>query len=245
VLVIGAVLLASQRPKLQRRVAPRSSSRTRTRASAASPTYPAAPSTAHALPRLGRGKASQLLADAENVHVLNRTTVVGHWHHNFLMLFERVAEHDPALLAAGVPRHRLWKVRAHQVILATGAIERPIAFANNDRPGVMLASAARAMVERYGVAPGASGVVFTNNDDAYQTAIVLKDAGVGVRVVDSRSRAEGALAEQGARDGHCGRCGLRDLCRQHHMGRPQHHRCESRVLPQGPGPRHQGDEGHG
>ncbi len=92
-----------------------------------------------------------------------------------------------------MPRHRLWKVRAGQVILATGAIERPIAFANNDRPGVMLASAARAMVERYGVSPGASGVVFANNDDAYQTAIVLKGAGVGVRVVDSRARAEGAL----------------------------------------------------
>ncbi|WP_421695795.1 sarcosine oxidase subunit alpha family protein [Aestuariivirga sp.] len=133
------------------------------------------------------------LAAAGNVHVLNRTTVVGHWHHNFLMLFERVADHDPALLSQGVPRHRLWKVRAHQVILATGALERPIAFANNDRPGVMLASAARGMVERYGVAPGSSGVVFTNNDDAYQTAIVLKDAGVGVRVVDSRARAEGAL----------------------------------------------------
>jgi sarcosine oxidase, subunit alpha len=136
---------------------------------------------------------SAMLHAAENVHVLSRTTVVGHFHHNFLMLFERVADHDPALLAAGVPRHRLWKVRAHQVILATGAIERPIAFANNDRPGVMLASAARGMVERYGVSPGASGVVFANNDDAYQTAIVLKDAGVGIRVVDSRSRAEGAL----------------------------------------------------
>ena len=137
---------------------------------------------------------AQTLADAENVHVLNRTTVAGHWHHNFLMLFERVADHDPAMLAAGVPRHRLWKVRAAQVILASGAIERPIAFANNDRPGVMLASAARGMVERYGVAPGADGIVFTNNDDAYQTAMVLKTAGVGVRVVDSRSRAEGALA---------------------------------------------------
>lgn len=134
-----------------------------------------------------------MLAAAENVHVLNRTTVVGHWHHNFLMLFERLADHDPALLSAGVPRHRLWKVRAHQVILATGSIERPIAFANNDRPGVILASAARGLVERYGVAPGTSGVVFTNNDDAYQTAIVLKHAGVGVRVADSRSRAEGAL----------------------------------------------------
>ena len=137
-------------------------------------------------------KASRRAA-AGNVHVLNRTTVVGHWHHNFLMLFERVADHDAALLASGAPRHRLWKVRAHQVILATGSIERPIAFANNDRPGVMLASAARGMVERYGVSPGQSGIVFTNNDDAYQTAIVLKDAGINIRVVDSRGRAEGAL----------------------------------------------------
>lgn len=137
-----------------------------------------------------------LLAAAENAHVLTRTTAVGHWHHNHLMLFERVTDHDPALLAAGVPRHRLWKVRASQVILATGSLERPIAFANNDRPGVMLASAARGMVERYGVAPGASGIVFTNNDDAYQTALVLKATGVGVRVVDSRTRAEGALPEK-------------------------------------------------
>jgi sarcosine oxidase subunit alpha len=133
------------------------------------------------------------LAAAENVHVLTRTTVVGHWHHNYLMLFERVADHDPALLAAGTPRHRLWKVRAGHVILASGSIERPIAFANNDRPGVMLASAARALVERYGVAPGVQGVVFTNNDDAYLTALALKKAGVGVRVVDSRGRAEGEL----------------------------------------------------
>ena len=139
-----------------------------------------------------RDKA-QLLADADNVHVLSRTTVVGHWHHNHLMLFERVADHDPSLLVTGTPRHRLWKVRAGHVILATGAIERPIAFANNDRPGIMLASAARALVERYGVAPGSAGVVFTNNDDAYQTALVLKGAGVGVRVVDSRARADGVL----------------------------------------------------
>jgi len=140
-----------------------------------------------------------LLAEAENVHVLTRTTAIGHWHHNHLMLVERLADHDPALLAAGVPRHRLWKVRARQIVLATGAIERPIAFANNDRPGIMLASAARAMVERYGVSPGAQGVVFTNNDDAYHTALALKAAGVGVRVVDSRVRVEGKLVDH-ARD---------------------------------------------
>lgn len=131
-----------------------------------------------------------------NVHILTRTTVVGHFHHNYLMAFERVGDHDPALLAAGAPRHRLWKIRAGQVILASGALERPLAFANNDRPGIMLASAVRALVERYGVAPGKNGVVFTNNDDAYLTALVLKQAGVGVRVADSRARPDGALVQQ-------------------------------------------------
>jgi sarcosine oxidase subunit alpha len=138
---------------------------------------------------------AQQLAEAENVHVLTRTTCVGHFHHNFLMLFERVADHDPDLIRRGAPRHRLWKVRAKQVILATGAIERPIAFANNDRPCVMLAGATRAMVTRYGVAPGSSGVVFTNNDDAYRTALTLKQAGVHARVVDSRSQIDSALPQ--------------------------------------------------
>jgi sarcosine oxidase subunit alpha len=139
------------------------------------------------------GALGQDLLAAENVHVLARTTVVGHWHHNYLMAFERVGDHDPALLAQGTPRHRLWKIRAKQVILASGAIERPIAFANNDRPGVMLASAAASLVSRYGVAPGVNGVVFTNNDSAYHAALMLKKAGVGVRIVDSRTRAEGEL----------------------------------------------------
>jgi sarcosine oxidase subunit alpha len=130
----------------------------------------------------------------ENVRVLTRTTCIGHWHHNWLMLFERVEGE------AG-PRHRLWKVRAKQVILATGAIERPLAFANNDRPGIMLASAARALVERYGVAPGAQGVVFTNNDEAYSTALKLKDAGVAVRIVDSRSRPESAAIDRARKAG--------------------------------------------
>ena len=82
------------------------------------------------------------------------------------------------------------------MILATGAIERPIAFANNDRPGVMLSIAARGLVERYGVAPGSSGVIFTNNDDAYRTALALKRNGVNVRVVDARADGGGALADE-------------------------------------------------
>jgi sarcosine oxidase, subunit alpha len=136
-----------------------------------------------------------------NVHVLTRTTATGHFHHNYMMAFERVADHDPAKLATGAPRHRLWKIRAHHVILASGALERPIAFANNDRPGIMLASATRALVERYGVSPGQRGVVFTNNDDAYLTALALKKADITVQVVDSRARADGDLVKRAIESG--------------------------------------------
>ena len=136
-----------------------------------------------------------------NVHVLNRTTVVGHYHHNYLMAHERVADHDAALLAAGTPRQRLWKIRAKHVIMATGALERPIAFANNDRPNIMLASAVRGLIGRYGVSPGTQGIVFTNNDDAYLTAFALKKAGMDVQVVDSRARPDGDLVKRAQEDG--------------------------------------------
>ena len=141
------------------------------------------------------------LSKLANVRILTRTTVTGHFHHNYLMACERVGDHDPSLLAAGAPRHRLWKIRAQKVILATGALERPLAFANNDRPNIMLATAVRAMVGRYGVTPGSNGVVFTNNDDAYLTAFVLKTAGVNVRVVDSRMRADGDLPKRATAEG--------------------------------------------
>jgi sarcosine oxidase subunit alpha len=140
---------------------------------------------------------TRALYEAENVHFLTRTTVVGHYHHNHVLMLERLADHDPALIARGSPRHRLWKVRAREVVLATGAIERPIAFANNDRPGVMLATAARGYVERYGVAPGQRGIVFTNNDDAYRTALSLQSAGIAVaRVIDVRRDVASPLADQ-------------------------------------------------
>ncbi len=140
--------------------------------------------------------AAARLAAKSNVHILTRTTVVGHFHHNYLMAFERVGDHDPAILASGAPKHRLWKIRADKVVVATGALERPIAFANNDRPNIMLASAVRGLLDRYGVTPGSNGVVFTNNDDAYLTAFALKKAGVNVRIVDSRSRSDGTLVKR-------------------------------------------------
>ncbi len=133
-----------------------------------------------------------VLAQAENVHLLPRTTVAGHYDHNFVLMLERVADHDPALVEEGAPRHRLWRVRAKEIILASGALERPLTFANNDRPGIMLASAIRANIHRYGVVPGEVGVLFTNNDNAYQTALDLQDIGVSIaRIVDVRADPSG------------------------------------------------------
>ena len=92
------------------------------------------------------------------------------------------------------PRQRLWRVRAKQVVLATGAIERPLVFRGNDRPGVMLASAARTYLNRYAVRPGSRVVVFTNNDSAYAAALDLRPAGVAIEaIVDLRARTDGAL----------------------------------------------------
>lgn len=117
-----------------------------------------------------------------NASILTRTNVFGYYDHNALAAVER--------LDTGHSRMRLWKLRAKQVVLATGAIERPLVFAGNDRPGVMLASAVQAYVGRWGVLPGDKAVVFTNNDGAYEAAQALRNAGAEVTVVDSRTVAE-------------------------------------------------------
>jgi sarcosine oxidase subunit alpha len=128
------------------------------------------------------------------VKILSRTTVFGYQDHNFLTLAERRGDH----LEGGVTpvRERLWKVRAKQVVLATGAHERPLVFANNDLPGVMLASAVSTYIRRYAVLPGRQAVVFTNNDSAYDAALALHQAGASVTVVDARAVADGALSER-------------------------------------------------
>jgi sarcosine oxidase, subunit alpha len=139
-----------------------------------------------------RSVAAELDACAE-LRVLTRTTAFGYYDHNFLGLLERVTDHLPANAAPHLPRQRLWKVRARQVVLATGALERPLVFADNDRPGVLLASAARTYVNRYAVRPGRRAVVFTNNDSAYCTALDLLRAGIAVSVIDLRARPAGSL----------------------------------------------------
>ena len=120
------------------------------------------------------------LAALPNVTHLQNATVWGYREHNYLMVTER-APNNPSLL------ERTWRVRAGHVITATGAIERGLVFGNNDRPGVMLASAVQSYVNRYGVAPGKRAVVFTTNNSAYAVAADLVAAGVKlVAIVDSR-----------------------------------------------------------
>lgn len=137
----------------------------------------------------------QALAACPEARLLPRSAVLGYYDHNFLTVLERCEEQpDPSLAARG-PRARLWRVRARRVILAQGAIERPLVFPNNDRPGVMLASAVSEYIHRYGVCPGRRGALFTNNDWAYQAALDLKAAGAEVAaIIDCRAHGAGAIA---------------------------------------------------
>ena len=133
----------------------------------------------------------------DNVRLRLRCMGAGVYDHGYVLGYERVTDHRPG---AKGPRHRLWRIRTKQVVTATGAIERPLSFAGNDVPGVMLASAVRDYVVNYGVAPGARTVIVTNNDDAYRTAMILKDAGLEVpAILDARPMGGGALMQQ-ARD---------------------------------------------
>ena len=138
------------------------------------------------------------LARFDNATMLPRSTVFGYHDHNFLTIAERCTDHLGEHHRDRV-RQRLWRVRARQVVLAQGAFERPLVFCNNDRPGVMLASAVSSYVNRYAVCPGKRAVVFTNNDSAYRTAIDLRRAGATVVIVDSRADGAGILGDE-ARD---------------------------------------------
>ncbi len=135
----------------------------------------------------------------ENVTLLTRTTVTSYFEHNFVVAAQRLTDHLPLGSCGDQPRQRLWKIRASQVILATGAHERPLVFKNNDRPGVMLANAAQTYVNRYAVRPGHKAVVFCNNDSGWEAGLDLSDAGVQVTLVDIRGQAAPELEAQ-ARD---------------------------------------------
>jgi len=128
--------------------------------------------------------------------VLLRATANGYWDGNLVTVVERLAEPGQAPGASRLAQ-RLWKVRCGRVLLATGAIERPLAFAGNDRPGVMLSQAVRGYVRRFGVVPGRRAVIATSHDDGYRTAFALAEAGAEVvAVLDGRATPEGDLVER-------------------------------------------------
>ena len=141
------------------------------------------------------------LAGNDRITLLARCTAFGYFPHNLIGLSQRLNDHL-ASPPAQQPRERLWQVRARSVVLATGAIERPLVFPGNDRPGIMLAGAAHTYLNRFGVRVGTRAAIVTCGDDAYQTALDLQSAGVAVVVVaDLRAQAPGALPDAVRRAG--------------------------------------------
>ena len=142
------------------------------------------------------GEIGARLDAAPDVRVLRRTTVFGYYDDNHLLAVERRTNHLGAQAPAGVSRERVHRIRARRVVLATGAHERSLAFADNDRPGVMLAASARTYLHRHGVLAGRHAVVFTTNDSAYAAVLDLAAAGVDIAaVVDTRPE-PGAWADR-------------------------------------------------
>jgi sarcosine oxidase subunit alpha len=131
---------------------------------------------------------SDLVAEVEKagVKIMLRTTAFGLYDYGTAGLLERVTDHV-SIPERCIPRQRFWTLRARQTILATGALERQVAFGNNDRPGVMTAAAGRVYLNRYGVLPGERIIISTNNDSAYQAAADLAKAGASVSLLDVRT----------------------------------------------------------
>jgi len=138
------------------------------------------------------GRTKSVLEEAANVTVMTSSTVSGYYDHNFITVTDRST--------TGVKR--FWKVRAKEVVLTTGSIEQPLVFENNDRPGIMLATAAMQYVNRYAVKPGESMLVATNNDSAYETAFAMHDKGVRVpAIVDVRKNIADEIAVEATQRG--------------------------------------------
>ena len=133
------------------------------------------------------------LRAAGNCRLLPRTSVFGCYDHNLVGLLEDVADHKFAP-AAGEPRHRLWKVRAARVVIATGMTERPLVFPANDRPGIMMAGAAATYLHRHAVLPGREIVIVTNNDSVYGLAGDFVAAGARVTLADARREIPDSIA---------------------------------------------------
>ena len=146
----------------------------------------------------GKDWAEKIIAELKempNVTVKNRSQVFGYYDHNMLVMSERVSDHLPKSKKFS-PKQRLWYIRAKEVIISSGSIERPIVFGNNDTPGVVLASAAKEYLKVYGVLVGKKPLIFTNNDSAYETAIEFKKNGIMPLVLDTRNNPESEIINE-------------------------------------------------
>ncbi len=145
-------------------------------------------------------RAVDEVASLPEVRLMPRTTVIGIYDGGPYAALERVADHLP-VPPPHQPRQRFWKIVAKRAVLAAGAIERPLVFGGNDRPGIMLASAMRTYLNRFAVAPGRRVAIFTNTDDGWRTASDLEQAGIDVAaVIDSRPGVSRQLAARAPRD---------------------------------------------
>ena len=136
------------------------------------------------------------LSSYKHVTLLPRTTITALYDHQFLTALEKVTDHVPYRHIRHLPRQRFWKIRAKQVILATGNLERPLCFPNNDRPGVMMAGAVAEYMKRYAVVPGKHIAFITNNDSVYEAAKMVLAAGRMASVIDVRPKLTGKGAER-------------------------------------------------
>jgi heterotetrameric sarcosine oxidase alpha subunit len=127
-----------------------------------------------------------VLSSMDNVRLLKRTTILGAYDHGIYSALERLTDHQ--FSSNGKPRQILWRIYSKRSILCAGAIERPITFPNNDRPGIMLAGAVRSYANRWRVAAGQKISIFTNNDDGWRTASDLYAKGISIEaIIDTRS----------------------------------------------------------
>lgn len=130
------------------------------------------------------------------VRIMTRTTAIAYYHQNMIGLCEKLTDHLETV-PRDVPRERLWRVRARQVVLAQGALEKPLVFHGNDRPGVMLAGSAQTYLNRYGVKVGNRPVVVTSHDSAWYAAFDLHSAGARVQaIVDTREKVREELLNE-------------------------------------------------
>ena len=130
----------------------------------------------------------------ENLEIKTRTSVAAYHGYNFLLARENLTDHLPVEQRKGKTRHKLLKIRAKKVISATGSIERPMVFDNNDRPGILLSSAIKRYADFFGVACGEKNILFTNNDSAYETAISLIQKGINIEaIIDNREEVDSKL----------------------------------------------------